>query len=402
MNRLYITLLMLFALCGCINKAADGCDEAAEESLDVYGDCQFNETYDSMEEAEQKLIKVLLAKYGDPEDNYQNMHYGEITDFILKEPRSLDYPFTALQEKGFVSIHTSADGNLRLYYWNNGSGGTCISWSNICQYRSNGEVYSYVGAITDVKYDCFAPKDFVSDCAVLGIRTLYDDDNVPLYLVHAYVRESGNWGYSSVEAVRIADGKIVAAPVFSGNEDIYSYKQNELLAQCYRDIEYRIAGWYFRANDGEGWDWQFRYDNKSNILYLPRVDYENSDLSDRYSLYKFNGKTLDFIGVDGGFWLHPSLRSFEYLELILVTKSHRVRVDRMYDGTYRYASWNHRATMDNLPDIILYGGLSDEEHEEFHFRSGNFEYIVSMQELIVKRDGKEVSRQGKLEDYDTE
>lgn len=53
------------------------------------------------------------------------------------------YPLLSLHilyPNEYVTIATSADGNLRVYTWDTGDGGTMICWGNIIQYRSGKKV----------------------------------------------------------------------------------------------------------------------------------------------------------------------------------------------------------------------------------------------------------------------
>lgn len=390
LTRIVIFASMLLVLCGCSGRGS--------KSIVLDEHDKFTAVYRSMEEAETKLLEVLEAKYGHPDSTSGYMFYDELIDFVIKEPRTLDYPFEKLQREGYANVVTSEDGNLRLYYWDNGFGGTWISWSNICQYRSGDKVYLYEGSVMDVKYGEQSEQDEGSNnCAILGIKTIYDDSGSPIYLVHAYIRESSNWGYASIEAIRIEDDKLVAAPIFKGGVDDVDFDSDveDQVEKSYRSVEYTIADWYFAANNGEGWDWLFQYDDKAKILYVPQAD---PKITDRYSLYRYNGVSLYYIGVDGGFWLHPTIRSFENLETLFDTKDYRIRIDRMFDGSYRYASWKNRRTMDGIPDAILYGGVYDENKTEYSFKSGNYEYIVDSETgIVVRNKGKEILSQEVLE-----
>lgn len=59
------------------------------------------------------------------------------------------------------------------------------------------------------------------------------------------------------------------------------------------------------------------------------------------------------IGEDAGFWLHPALHKFEFMEFLFGTKDYKVRVDQIADQAYRYASWKRGVPMNQEPNIIL-------------------------------------------------
>ena len=104
---------------------------------------------------------------------------------------------------------------------------------------------------------------------------------------------------------------------------------------------------------------------------------------------KFFDNTFIGVSTGGGFWLHPSIRDFNFLELVLETKDYRARVDRMADSTYRYVSWKNKATMADTPDIILHNGIYNEESGDYSFKHGEYEYIVNENTgLVVKNKNK--------------
>ena len=80
--------------------------------------------------------------------------------------------------------------------------------------------------------------------------------------------------------------------------------------------------------------------------------------------------------------VHPSLKEFEYPEMVLETKKFRIRIDAMSDGTYRYASWGINKQMSEEPDLILKNGvvnfLGSGGNHEYVFVSGDFKYICSV------------------------
>lgn len=396
MNRIFIAAFLAIAISSCNNNNSNYSTEPVPSEISAKR--TFNDSYNSLEEAEIKLIDIFDKRYNSPEKEYDFDCYmlnEELIDFICKEPRTLDYPFDSLQSKEYATVVTSEDGNLRFYYWDNRMGGTYISWSNICQYRSGGKVYTYKSSIMNVKHGNASEEPHES-CSINSIKTIYDESNSPIYLVYAYLRLSSNLGYSSIEAIKIEGDKLVAVPIFADMADKYDNidpESKEYVDMCSRGLEYSIADWYFRTNHGEGWDWLFSYDDKTNMLYIPLTGPEQG-LSDRYSLYHFDGKKLCYIGEDAGFWLHPTLRSFNYLYVILETKDYKIRIDEMHDSSFRYAAWKNEKSMDNMPDIILYNGVYDERYEGYRFNNNDYEYIVNEDNgLVVKHRGKTILSQ---------
>ena len=182
-NRFLIIAFLIVSLCSCNDIGRNKSSNSSLDESDLYSNRTFNVSYNSLEEAETKLLEVLGDRYGHPDTSTNYAFYYELIDYVVKEPRTIDYPFEALQGNGYANIVTSEDGNLRLYYWDSRLGGTWINWSNICQYRSNDKVYVYEGSIMDFDHEGNVVQEWSNECAVLGIKTIYDDSNRPVYLV---------------------------------------------------------------------------------------------------------------------------------------------------------------------------------------------------------------------------
>ena len=204
--RYFITsALLCLMLCGCSLRKQKESNYYEEESKIFEEEI----SYESIEEAEQKILDIFSSRYGDPYEDYiRELYCPELATLILNDPATLDYPFEELQEKGYIDVVTSDDGNLRIYYWDTGTGGTYIQWMNICQYRCNGKVYAFHGSMSEMLTKDEEPDgESVGDgCAVMKIITIRKSDDTPIYLVHNYIRESSNWGYGEIEAIEIKDG----------------------------------------------------------------------------------------------------------------------------------------------------------------------------------------------------
>lgn len=78
--------------------------------------------------------------------------------------------------------------------------------------------------------------------------------------------------------------------------------------------------------------------------------------------------------------LHSSLQEFEAPEIMFKSGRYIIRIDRMSDDYYRYASWKDGKSISSRPDIIINGGTLDIQgsmHNEcYSFRNGEYEYEV--------------------------
>lgn len=377
-NILLVSFFCLLTI-GCNSGKTSKKENSTNEAL------TFNETYDSMEDAEEKLITALSSHYPDEKSYYiYRMPNYELIDFLSKEPNALNYDFPKLRKTDYIDdIVTSDDGNLRFYYWDTGMGGTMIDWGDVCQFRSGKTIKTLYGNVLNFKAN--DESEEIDDgwnpgCAVLGISTITTINSEKIYLVKTYLRESSGWGYGEITAVKIEDGSLKPANVFSiDGESTYVV-----------GVEYNIPDWFFRANVKQGWDWVISFNSATNTLYIPE---EDGYMTDRYTLYKFDGEKMNEIGVDGGYWLHPSLRQFEKLEFIYTTKDYTIRVDKMADDSYRYSSWSKGQEICEKPDIIIYNGSNNDSSSAIEFINNGYLYKVDEGGFGIYKNGKKIMNQ---------
>lgn len=311
--------------------------------------------------------------------DYAKADKHPLKDWVLNDTATLSYPFTESVKNEYVTVATSADGNLRIYTWDTGEGGTMICWGNIIQYRDGKKVMAFdksLGAVLHPDDSDQLEMDFGSH--VDTILTVHAQDGI-IYLIDDYFRESSNWGYSSLIALKIEDGKLMETSVLARDGETDSR------IGC----EHTIAEWYFITNQGDGWDWIFRYDTDNNNLYICTVD-SNSCYTDQYDIYHFDGNKFTYTRTDGPYWLYPELREYECLELLFETKKFLIRVDQLKDGSLRYASWSHGTPMSEKPDLVLMDGKKTEDM--FKFTNGKYAYNIyrkeTENELEIMNRGK--------------
>ncbi len=366
MKRVYCILLIGLLLGACREKAVENRYEPKLVLMPDDKDVFFRElgfSYSTLEEAEHELISRCSSLLGASKMFYLG---NKLESLVLHDSATLTYDFAEIQQNDYVSVLTSEDGNLRLYYWNSEMGGSMIDWVNLCQFRSNNKVYVYTCGVLDLSSQ-EEEWEYLLGCAVLNLYTIYAKNGEVYYLAHVYVKESGNLGWAGIVPMKIEDDELKILSFFDEPSDEFFEKN-----ATYR--EYRIADWYFRSNLGEGWTWMFKYDKTTQTLYVPEV--VDLSITDRYSLYMFDGEKFVYMGDDGGYWLHPDIRDFEQLEILFCTKDYKVRVDMMPNGTYRYASWKKEVSMSHRPDIIIYDGFYREEENAYVFQHNGFRYVV--------------------------
>ena len=146
---------------------------------------------------------------------------------------------------------------------------------------------------------------------------------------------------------------------------------------CHIGTEYNIPSWYF-LTEGKGWDWIFSLDRKTQTFYVPVVD--EIEILDQYDLYRFNGTKFIYVGREGGYWLHSSIRKFDRLEKLVQLGKYLIRIDRISIGKFRYTSWKSTEDMTKTPDIIIENGKYDKEKNEYCFVNGNYTYYIKTKE----------------------
>lgn len=317
--------------------------------------------YDYMEQPDSTTaeVAVWLGKVSlDSAERVlsRNNGYVNIGDTTLKvwfvdvlrhySDKAMEYPFRELVDSMDMTIQRTKDGRLRILYWNTGMGGTCPDIERYTLLKADD------GSTHLVEDGHDSPQ-------LLDIYSLKTTRGETVYLLHEYYREWSTYGAAWAWCCRIKGNTLDTLALFPHGKTSVG-------------VEYNIPGWYFTANDGEGWDWLF--DLEGNDLYVPIV--RSDGITDRYNLYRWNGLQFDSIGNVGNHRLHASLQEYYDLTSYFVTKGFRVRIDQMGDDTYRYASWPRSKETSSKPDIVIYGGRYDEQKGCYVFENDGYIYRV--------------------------
>ena len=271
MNKLFVSGLLLILICsGChLQNRTENMDESyweENETVDTIsiGDLlsdrwkgTFTVSFDSLHEAETKLMAVL-DPYVQDEVGGRYRNNNELVEVVMNHPETLGYPFARLAEREYVDILTSQDGHLRFYCWDDGRGGTAISYKLICQYQSEGKVYGYV--------------DY-GNC-LLELHTIESLDKEVFYIVLYYSRASSTNSSMWLESIAARNGSLIYLPVFPGGTHQLVLYEDE-------------PGWNAASDTDERR--MTVYDSKKKNLYvLSNLDY--------YDVYHYNGKFFEYAG----------------------------------------------------------------------------------------------------------
>ena len=296
--------------------------------------------------------------------------YVFITDVLSCRPAdAMDFPFKEAAESLDITDNRSADGRVRIITWNTGMGGTCPDNARYTLIRTaDGQIHSY--------------GSNHQEAVVLKLYQLQDTKGRTLYLTYDYFRGSSGEGSGWMSAWCIQGDTLSPVIVFPNGEIRVG-------------TGYGIPDWYYKTNNGEGWDWLFELVGRN--LYVPITDIRHA-LTDRYKLYRWNGDHFDLMGEVGNRRLHITLKDYIALEQYFVTKDYRVRIDLLANGKYRYASWRRNKQTDTKPDLVITDGKYDQK-KGYEFENDGYHYLITMTEnnsvsqLIVEKDGRMVLRQ---------
>ncbi len=280
---------------------------------------------------------------------------------MANEGDTLCYPSEFIPvDRTEVQVYVSEDEKMRIYCWNTYQGGTCPDYAAKCQYRTND------GKVRIVDMGGYGVDN---NPAVNNVHSVQKNDGTTIYLIERYFRISSNAGESWIDAYVI---------------DKDSLKVVDVCGKDKMSSSYSIADWYDRTI--EGWDWLYEYDAEAKNLYVPETDGESYPLAltDRYTVYHFDGEKFVPKRNQPHRGLHPSLRDYKNLELFFRTKNHIVRIDKLNNGGLRYASWKYPATMSDKPDLVIvggrYGNQYDADSEEYTFVNGSYTYLCGVEE----------------------
>ena len=374
--RLVVPILLVVGIIvACSSKPS-----AEEDEFDYWVDYREQPDSTSPEVAEW-LTRVTLDSAERVLSRHDGwVHMGDTTVMMwfsdilrCRTADAMDYPFEELVDSLDMTILSTDDGRLRFFYWNTGMGGTCPDIARYTLLKADD------GTVHLLKGGHGSPQ-------LIDIYQLKTTRGDKVYLLHEYFREWSSYGAAWGWGCRIKGPTLDTLALFPHGDTAVG-------------TEYSIPGWYFAANDGEGWGWLFEL--HGDDLYVPVVI--DDGITDRYDLYHWNGTTFDSVANVGNRRLHQSLQQYYELCTYFVTKGFRVRIDRMADDSYRYASWPRSKETSVRPDLVIEGGRYDEQKDCYTFENEGYTYYVgsfmvndeNRRGLVVSKDGKVLLKQEK-------
>lgn len=258
--RRLIVLVLFLAMLSCNKGNAQSKDLIAQEN-------KFAQLY-------SKLFESLHGDW-DTTMAYSEKFSNQFTSFIRATPATLDYPFKKLIDSNYLQIRTSSDGHLRIYSWDNWTGGTMHEFSTIYQWRDNGKVFTKV-----LNVDKDDPGSFVSQIFTVAIG------DKPYYLAVTNATYSTKDARQSIAAYTITNGKLV--------DTVKLFKTKKRLNRIDVDFD------FFSVVDRPERPLELiTYDDKQKIIYIPVVG-DKEQVTKKNILYQLKGSYFEFIGIETG------------------------------------------------------------------------------------------------------
>ncbi|MFY7909743.1 MAG: hypothetical protein ACOVO2_09335 [Emticicia sp.] len=190
--------------------------------------------------------------------------------FLRKYPTTFDYTFTKLLSTKYFHITTSKDKRLKIYSWNEQTGGSMRIFCSIFQFKSNEKiVIDYPNDYEDTFYSAIHEVK-------IGQRTYYLAINNGIY--------SNKDASQAIEAFYIKNNKVIRST------DLFVSKNNQT-----GDIE--VSYDFFSVVDRPERPVEIiSYDNRLKIVYIALVD-ESGKVSNSNLLYQLKGEKFVYIGI---------------------------------------------------------------------------------------------------------
>lgn len=360
--------------------------------------------YSDIVDAETKIIEYYeerLKEYPDGYDDDFNsaLPYKIFTELILHDSRAFNYDFERFlnaseNDQGTrrsLRIVDSPDKRIRLYTWDE-HGGSMTNYSGITSIATGGDVFSYatqkdesgentIDTFTDIASGAYKIDQFV------------DDFSETVYIIHSHSSGSTRMQLQYVCLYKLQNGRVIEAPLFKTSEGI-----NNSISLYYEPSFSFYSG--------------IEYKNGEFLLPETRENdlnpYAGNLFTGRCISYKWNGR---YFGNDGIVYsqnegLHSSLLNYQFNVIQINFEKWIIRIDKMANGAFRYASWKNPKTPKENPDLIISHGYEDiatdpedsyKKTFKYIFQNNEYFYIVSWRseygnlsspELVVKRNDK--------------
>ena len=358
MKRYIFLLLTLFAI-----------SVTAQNQTRSITDGKTTISYSSIADAEYKLIEYI-----DKNDSYCGFPSELFSELVMNDERCFGYDFGRLIERAEnatvrpLRVVTSDDGNLRLYTWDV-EGGTMSCYSGIVSYRNSNGIFSRT-TINDDTWGNESQNYANMACGVFEIKTIRLSNGTPVYAVYTHSSGSSIMQMTVVAAYEITESGIEQYNLFRDN----GKETNSVL--------------FYRNPSGS-----FPIDiilTDEELIIPETMEGDNPFGGDRITgrilHYRFNGEVFEHTGISYPDGLYKDLCNFQHNIIISYQDPWIFRIDKMPDGSYRYASWKNKKDTD-VPNIVVNGGTytstvlddtdSNAKEEKYVFKNYSYTYEIS-------------------------
>ena len=189
---------------------------------------------------------------------------------IKSNPNTITYSFKKLQEETGIYISTSLDKKIRIYSWDNNTGGSMRFFDQIIQFENKGEIN------TELK---IADEDTMS--FVSKIYTIENSKKNSIYLTINNAIYSSKYVSQSIFAYEIDNKHLKPVEIFK------TKKQSLSSISCEFD--------FFSVVDRPERPLEL-ITIKNNILYIPLIN-EEGIVTNKNLYYKWNGLNFIYEGI---------------------------------------------------------------------------------------------------------
>ncbi len=238
-----------------------------------------------LEKKEIELIKLYNKLYPESANNDidSTLYYSKKVEenfiaLIKNNPESINYTFRKLLAKNTCYINTSADGNFRIYSWDDGTGGTMRYFKSIIQWRNNDKIFSKVVEEEDTNGGNFCSK----------IYSLKIQSNITYFAISNSIQTSKDV-VQMIQAYRITGNKLTSPKVFKTKNKMLNY------IDLYFD--------FFSVVDRPERPLQLiTYNTNKQSIFIPLVNYKGT-VKNRALVYKLKSN---------GYFEYTGVENFKY------------------------------------------------------------------------------------------
>ena len=284
----------------------------------------------------------------------------ELGEKLLHDKATFDQDLSAELDRLDIKTTASSDGQLKIYTWHNGEGGTMICHNSIYQTYCNGKFHA----------------DFMRDDEELPLQIFQvESKKGTVYLVQFFFQECSSIGVLGVEAFTMdRKGRLEPAKVFECTYPIYNTTEGYSDCLCTEN--------YFSlppsAFCNGGWDNNLFFEKTGKDIYLPYFpDNGGITMYDYYHYFEWDGDRFQYRYPVFNPVLNKYIGNKGELTIEFELGESIIRIDRIDDGTYRYIAWKKSKMFSAQPDLIITDGWYHEVDHLFHFVNKEYEYVFN-------------------------